>query len=65
MVQNREHILQLADTCVVLSAKIDDTGAAAELLRISRRLLELADPTLSAEEDSIPEFNRRQMFGAH
>jgi hypothetical protein len=62
---NQVHLRELADACVLASAETRDADAAAELLRISYRILRLADPTLPAQEDEddIPEFGCRQVFG--
>jgi hypothetical protein len=46
MTANRERLRELADACIDLSAKTDDADTLSELLRISYRLLQLADPTL-------------------
>jgi hypothetical protein len=60
----RDRLLRLADECVALSAKTGDVGTASELLKISGRILQLADPVMAGREDNIAEFSRRQMFGA-
>jgi hypothetical protein len=57
MAADRERLQELADACIDLSAKTDDGDTASELLRISYRLLQLADPTLPQWEHG-PEFNR-------
>ena len=60
MVANVDEVRQLADACVVVSTKTRDPKAAAELLRISYRILQLADPALSPDTAA---FNRQQLFG--
>jgi hypothetical protein len=62
MAVNRERFLELADECIALSAESEDAKSISELLRISYRLLQLADPTLPRWEKDIPESNREQMF---
>ena len=60
MAANREHFQRLADECIALSVKSDDAQSASELLRMSYRFLQLADPTLPDwEEEDIP----YQIFG--
>jgi hypothetical protein len=44
MATNRERLRELADACVELGAETDDADTLSELLRISYRLLQLADP---------------------
>jgi hypothetical protein len=63
MASHQERFQQLADECIALSAKSDDAHNASELLRISYRLLQLANPGLPQWEEDVPEFNRGQMFG--
>jgi hypothetical protein len=60
MAASRERFLELADECIALSAESDDAECISELLRISHRLLQLADPTLPRWEKDLPEFNREQ-----
>jgi hypothetical protein len=55
MAANRERFLELADECIALTAESDDAKCISELLRISHRLLQLADPTLPHLEKDIPE----------
>lgn len=64
MVANRDCLQELADGCIALSGKTEDPDSASELVRISYRLLQLADPTLPPW-GNIADFNRRQMFGTH
>ncbi len=59
MAANGEHFQRLADECIALSAKSDNAHSASELLRISYRFLQLADPTLPEWEEEIP----CQIFG--
>ena len=54
---------ELADRCTALGVKTEDADTAAELLRISYRLLQLANPELPSSRDDFAEFNRRQMIG--
>jgi hypothetical protein len=63
MAANGEHFQRLADECIALSAKSDDAHSGSELLRISYRPLQLANPTPPQWEEDIPEFNREQIFG--
>jgi hypothetical protein len=58
MTANRE----LADGCIALSAETEDSDSASELLRISYRLLQLADPNLPPWE-SVGDLYRQQRFG--
>jgi hypothetical protein len=46
MAANWERLRELADECIVLGAQTDDADTISELLRISYRLLQLADRTL-------------------
>jgi hypothetical protein len=52
MAPNRERLRELADECIGLSAKTDDADTLSELLIISYRLLQLADPTLPRWENT-------------
>jgi hypothetical protein len=58
MAANRERLRELADACADLAAKTEDPDRIGELLRISYRLLRLADPTLP-QWDSAGEFGER------
>lgn len=58
MAANRERLRELADACVELAAETEDPDSIGELLRISYRLLSLADPTLP-QGDSAGEFGER------
>jgi hypothetical protein len=50
---NQERLRELADECIVLGAQTDDADTVSELLRISYRLLELADRMLPQWENAV------------
>jgi hypothetical protein len=54
MAANRERLLTLADECIAFGAETDDPKSISELLRISYRLLQLADPALPPRENTPP-----------
>ena len=52
MAANRDRLRELADECIVLGSQTDDADTISELLRISYRLLELADRALPQWENA-------------
>ena len=60
MAANRDRLRELADECIVLGAQTDDADTISELLRISYRLLELADRALPQWENA-PSVNRARL----
>ena len=59
---DQKTLRELAGQCTALGVKTDDADTAAELLRISYRLLQLANPELPSCRDDLAEFNRRQCW---
>jgi hypothetical protein len=64
MVANQDEVRQLADACVLVSTNTRNSEAAAELLRISHRLLQLSEFAVPLRERDPTASNCQQEAGS-